>query len=83
MDNFNKEVGSRIKEIRKERGITQGIVGAFCIRISIAFLMSHIGNNSLFLIGLATPCSTVVQIIMCFVIYAVLKRKSMDKIVQT
>ncbi len=61
----------------------QGIVGAFCIRIPVALLMSHIGNDSLFLIGLATPCSTVVQIIMCFVMYAVLKRKSMDKIVQT
>ncbi|MDE7362392.1 MAG: MATE family efflux transporter [Oscillospiraceae bacterium] len=56
--------------------MTQGIVGAFCIRIPVAFLMSHIGNNSLFLIGLATPCSTVVQIIMCFVMYTILRRKA-------
>ncbi|MCM1061975.1 MAG: MATE family efflux transporter [Eubacterium sp.] len=54
----------------------QGIVGAFCVRIPVAFLMSRIGDNSLFLIGLATPCSTVVQIVMCFVMYAVLKRKA-------
>ena len=47
----------------------QGIIGAFLVRIPVAFLMQHIGNGSLFLIGLATPCSTVVQIIMCFAVY--------------
>ncbi|MCM1059802.1 MAG: MATE family efflux transporter [Eubacterium sp.] len=61
----------------------QGIVGAFFVRIPTAFLMSYIGNSSLFLIGLATPCSTVVQIIMCIVMYTVLKRKSADKLGQT
>ncbi len=57
----------------------QSIVGAFCIRIPVAFLMRYIGNNSLFLIGLAIPCSTVVQIIMYFVMYAVLQRKPIYK----
>ena len=47
----------------------QGIIGAFLVRIPVAFLMQHIGGGSLFLIGLATPCSTVVQIIMCFAVY--------------
>ena len=47
----------------------QGIFGAFIIRIPVAFLMSHIGNGSLFKIGLATPCSTIVQITMCFIVY--------------
>ena len=49
--------------------MAQGIVGAFLVRIPVAFLMRQIGNGSLFLIGLATPCSTVVQIIMCFIAY--------------
>ena len=49
--------------------MAQGIVGAFLVRIPVAFLMRHIGNGSLFLIGLATPCSTIVQIIMCFIAY--------------
>lgn len=56
----------------------QGICGAFVIRIPIAFVMQHLGNGSLFLIGLATPCSTVLQIIMCFAVY-IHFRKSVTK----
>ncbi|WP_037297153.1 MATE family efflux transporter [Ruminococcus flavefaciens] len=48
----------------------QGIVGAFLVRIPVAFIMQHFGGGSLFRIGLATPCSTVVQIIMCFAVCA-------------
>lgn len=47
----------------------QGICGAFLVRIPVAFLMQQTGNGSLFKIGLATPCSTVLQIIMCFAVY--------------
>lgn len=43
----------------------QGIIGAFGIRIPISYLMSRIPDTSLFLIGLATPCSTLVQIVLC------------------
>lgn len=53
----------------------QGICGAFLVRIPFAVLMQHFGNGSLFLIGLSTPCSTAVQIMMCFAVYAHLKRK--------
>jgi putative MATE family efflux protein len=53
----------------------QGIVGAFLIRIPVAFIMLHLSGDSLFLIGLATPCSTVVQIIMCFVFYGYQSKK--------
>ena len=53
----------------------QGITGAFLVRIPVAFLMQHIGNNSLFLIGLATPCSTVVQIMLCFIVLIVTNRE--------
>lgn len=55
----------------------QGICGAFLVRIPVAFIMQRIGNDSLFLIGLSTPCSTVVQIVMCFWAY-VLFRKSIS-----
>ena len=47
----------------------QGICGAFLVRIPVAFLMQSLGNGSLFMIGLATPCSTVLQIILCFSVY--------------
>lgn len=43
----------------------QGVIGAFCVRVPVSFLMSKIVPVSLFKIGLATPCSTIVQIIMC------------------
>ena len=43
----------------------QGIVGAFCIRLPLAIIFGSLENTSLFLIGLSTPCSTFVQIILC------------------
>ena len=45
--------------------MVQGIIGAFCVRIPVSFLMSRWEPVSLFHIGLATPCSTAVQIILC------------------
>lgn len=53
----------------------QGICSAFIVRIPVAFLMQNIGNGSLFLIGMSIPCSTVLQIIMCFSTLAYYKKK--------
>ena len=53
----------------------QGLVGAFCVRIPVSLIMSTLAPVSVFNIGLATPCSTVVQITMCFIYFAVLTRK--------
>ena len=47
----------------------QGICGAFMVRIPVALIMQRVGGGSLFHIGLATPCSTVLQIILCFTVY--------------
>ena len=49
--------------------MVQGVCGAFLVRIPVALLMQHFGGGSLFLIGLATPCSTIIQIILCFIVY--------------
>ena len=46
----------------------QGIIGAFCVRIPVSWLMSRVLPVSLFRIGLATPASSLVQTIL-FVIY--------------
>ncbi|MBQ1825961.1 MAG: MATE family efflux transporter, partial [Firmicutes bacterium] len=54
----------------------QGITGAFLIRIPVAFIMSRQSPVSLFHVGLATPCSTLVQIIMCFICFAVWRKKA-------
>lgn len=56
----------------------QGLCGAFLVRVPVAFLMQHIAGNSLFLIGLAIPCSTVLQIIMCFAAYFYFRKRQRD-----
>ncbi|MBQ8448520.1 MAG: MATE family efflux transporter, partial [Clostridia bacterium] len=53
----------------------QGLMGAFCVRIPVSFIMSTLEPVSVFNIGLATPCSTVVQITMCFIYFAVITRR--------
>ena len=45
--------------------MVQGIIGAFLVRVPVSFLMSRQDPVSLFHIGLATPCSTIVQILLC------------------
>ncbi|MBR6615567.1 MAG: MATE family efflux transporter [Lachnospiraceae bacterium] len=52
----------------------QGIVGAFCVRIPVAFLISKVPGVTLFQLGLATPCSTIVQIVLC-ILYFFLNKK--------
>lgn len=55
--------------------MVQGIIGAFCVRIPVSFFMSRIEPVSLFRVGLATPCSTVVQIVLCTVYFLMLRKK--------
>lgn len=43
----------------------QGLIGAFGVRIPVSYLASQAADVSLFHIALATPCSTVVQILLC------------------
>lgn len=53
----------------------QGIVGAFCVRIPVAYFMSKLEPISLFKVGLATPSSTLVQIALCVVYFVILSKK--------
>lgn len=53
----------------------QGIVSAFCVRVPVSFLMSKRVPVSLFHIGLATPCSSALQIVMCLVCMAIVKNR--------
>lgn len=55
--------------------MVQGIVGAFGVRIPVSFLMSRIPGVKLFMIGLATPCSTILQIILCGIYFAKIKKQ--------
>ena len=45
--------------------MVQGFVGALGVRMPVAFLMSRMSPGSLFHLGLSTPASTVVQILLC------------------
>ena len=52
----------------------QGIIGGICVRLPVSWAMSKIVPVSLFRIGLATPISTVVQIILCVGFFMVVQR---------
>ena len=55
--------------------MTQGIIGAFLVRIPFSYLMSKTAGVTLFRVGLATPASTVVQIILCVIYFALLNNE--------
>ena len=53
----------------------QGIISAFCVRVPVSFIMSRRVPVSLFHIGLATPCSSTLQIIMGLVCLVIVRRR--------
>ena len=55
--------------------MAQGIVGAFLVRVPVAFLMSREVPVSMFHIGLATPCSTVLQVLLCLICFVIANRR--------
>ena len=61
----------------------QGLTGAFLVRIPVSYLMSRVEPVSLFRIGLATPCSTVVQIVLCtgYFVWMLRREKRQDSAV--
>ena len=55
--------------------MVQGVVGAFGVRLLVAILMSKAAAGSLFWLGMATPASSVVQIVLCLAALQHRKRK--------
>ncbi|MGI6211399.1 MAG: MATE family efflux transporter [Anaerovoracaceae bacterium] len=55
--------------------MVQGITGAFGVRVPVSFIMSRQRPVSLFHIGLATPASSLLQMILCFVRLGAVCRK--------
>ena len=53
----------------------QGIAGAFGVRVPVSYLMSIRPDTSLFKIGLATPMSSVVQLLLCLGFMVILNRR--------
>jgi len=58
--------------------MAQSITGAFCVRVPVSYLMSKIQPVSLFRIGLATPASSLFQVIVC-VFYLVFVSRKKEK----
>ena len=52
----------------------QGITSAFGVRVPVSYFMSRLRPVSLFKIGLATPCSSVLQIVMSLLFMAHLRK---------
>lgn len=57
--------------------MAQGVIGAFCIRVPAVYLLSRTADASLFLIGLATPLSSLVQIFLCLGAYRFYQKKGL------
>lgn len=51
----------------------QGIIGAICVRLPVSWAMSKLAPVSLFRIGLATPISSAVQIVLCVGFFAIMQ----------
>jgi len=56
--------------------MAQGIGAAFLIRIPVAYYMS-VRTGRLFYIGLSVPCSTIVQITVCFAFLGYVKKRGL------
>ena len=55
----------------------QGILGAFFVRVPVSYFMSIRPDASLFRIGLATPMSSVLQLVLCVSFMLLLSRRGM------
>jgi Na+-driven multidrug efflux pump len=55
--------------------MVQALIGAFFVRIPVAWLMSMEVPPSLFHLGLSTPACSFVQVIECVIFFLVLKKK--------
>ncbi|MBR0536746.1 MAG: hypothetical protein IJK40_01220, partial [Clostridia bacterium] len=51
---------------------------AFCVRVPASFLLSRLQPVTLFRIGLATPMSTALQILLCFGRLVYVKKRVWD-----
>jgi len=53
----------------------QGILGAIFVRIPLSYIISKTTSASLFMIGLATPASTFIQVILCLIYFIFVSKK--------
>lgn len=56
--------------------MAQGIIGAFLVRVPVSYIISRQPNVSLFHIGLATPMSSIVQLVLCLLFMCYIKKRA-------
>lgn len=56
--------------------MAENLIGALCIRVPVSYLMSRITPVNIFYIGLATPCSSCLQVIMSLLYMHFVARKN-------
>ncbi|MEY8661679.1 MATE family efflux transporter [Ligilactobacillus faecis] len=54
----------------------QGLIGALLFRIPLSFLFSSLPHADLFTLGMATPASSLVQVLLCFGYYLYLQKQN-------
>ncbi len=57
----------------------QGIIGGICVRLPLSWMFSKITPVSLFRIGLATPISTFIQIVLCVGFFMIIMRRQRNE----
>ena len=56
--------------------MTENLIGGLCIRVPVSYFMSQIRPVNIFYIGLATPSSSLLQVILCLLyMHFVVKKK--------
>lgn len=58
----------------------QGIAGAFLVRVPLSYLLSTWFGGNIFILGLATPASSFVQVLLCIFYFIKFKREETVKI---
>lgn len=58
----------------------QGIIGSFGVRLPVSWIVCRQAGANLFRIGLATPASSLVQIILCGVFFIITRRKQKNPV---
>ena len=58
----------------------QGIAGAFLVRVPLSYLFSTWFGGNIFILGLATPASSFVQVLLCIFYFIKFKREETVKI---
>ena len=53
----------------------QGIAGAFLVRVPLSYLFSSWFGGNIFILGLATPASSFVQVLLCIIYFMKFKQK--------